>query len=165
MVVVGHIDIARSINRDLRSGENRAVLPLPSALPNSNPDRATLPHLFAAGKNKMPAAGRAARWEGLVGSRRPWSFQPGRFNSEKAISHEKAQKAQRKGRRDGYFGDTTLDSVATSMNAAPLLNSVVAALAEVRLEAILIGNAAAAIQDKAVLDILEKTLREKSQST
>ena len=31
------------------------------------------------------------------------------------------------------------------MNAAPLLNSVVAALAEVRLEAILIGNAAAAI--------------------
>ena len=32
------------------------------------------------------------------------------------------------------------------MNAAPLLNSVVAALAEVRLEAILIGNAAAAIQ-------------------
>ena len=51
------------------------------------------------------------------------------------------------------------------MNAAPLLNSVVAALAEVRLEAILIGNAAAAIWDKAVLDILEKTLREKSQST
>ena len=31
------------------------------------------------------------------------------------------------------------------MNAAPLLNSVVAALAEARLEAILIGNAAAAI--------------------
>jgi len=31
------------------------------------------------------------------------------------------------------------------MNAAPLLNSVVAALAEVRLEAILIGNSAAAI--------------------
>ena len=32
------------------------------------------------------------------------------------------------------------------MDAAPLLQSVVAALAEVRLEAILIGNAAAAIQ-------------------
>lgn len=32
------------------------------------------------------------------------------------------------------------------MNAAPLLDSVIAALAEVRLEAILIGNAAAAIQ-------------------
>jgi len=32
------------------------------------------------------------------------------------------------------------------MNAAPLLNSVVAALAKARLEAILIGNAAAAIQ-------------------
>ncbi|SPE55251.1 hypothetical protein SBV1_2110018 [Verrucomicrobia bacterium] len=32
------------------------------------------------------------------------------------------------------------------MDAAPLLNSVVAALARVRLEAILIGNAAAAIQ-------------------
>lgn len=31
------------------------------------------------------------------------------------------------------------------MNAAPLLNSVVLALAEVRLEVILIGNAAAAI--------------------
>ena len=65
----------------------------------------------------------------------------------------------------GYLANTALDSAATSMNAAPLLNSVVAALAEVRLEAILIGNAAAAIQDKAVLDILEKTLREKSQST
>jgi len=64
----------------------------------------------------------------------------------------------------GYLANTTLDSAATSMNAAPLLNSVVAALAEVRLEAILIGNAAAAIWDKAVLDILEKTLREKSQS-
>jgi len=33
----------------------------------------------------------------------------------------------------------------TTVNAAPLLTSVVAALAEVRLEAILIGNAAAAI--------------------
>jgi len=32
------------------------------------------------------------------------------------------------------------------MNAGPLLHSMVAALAEVRLEAILIGNAAAAIQ-------------------
>jgi hypothetical protein len=32
------------------------------------------------------------------------------------------------------------------MNAAPLLNSVVAALSEAKLEAILIGNAAAAIQ-------------------
>jgi predicted nucleotidyltransferase len=32
------------------------------------------------------------------------------------------------------------------MNAGPLLDSIVAALAEVRLEAILIGNAAAAIQ-------------------
>jgi len=46
----------------------------------------------------------------------------------------------------GYFGDTSLNSAATSMSAAPLLNSVVAALAEVRLEAILIGNAAATIQ-------------------
>jgi len=82
------------------------------------------------------------------------------------------------------------------MNAAPLLNSVVAALAEVRLEAILIGNAAAAIhgapvttldfdfmfratttnidiitskratdrpRDRAVLDILERTLHEKTK--
>jgi hypothetical protein len=32
------------------------------------------------------------------------------------------------------------------MNGAPLLNSIVAAMAEVKLEAILIGNAAAAIQ-------------------
>jgi predicted nucleotidyltransferase len=32
------------------------------------------------------------------------------------------------------------------MNAAPLLNSVVAALAEARLEAVMIGNAAAALQ-------------------
>jgi predicted nucleotidyltransferase len=32
------------------------------------------------------------------------------------------------------------------MNAAPLLNAVVAALAEARLEAVMIGNAAAAIQ-------------------
>src|SRR2546428_307496 len=34
----------------------------------------------------------------------------------------------------GYLANTALDSAATSMNAAPLLNSVVAALAEVRLE-------------------------------
>src|SRR5688572_10182388 len=39
------------------------------------------------------------------------------------------------------------------MNAAPLLNSVVAALAEVRLEAILIGNAAAAIQGAPVTTV------------
>ena len=35
---------------------------------------------------------------------------------------------------------------ATSLNAGPLLDAVVVALAEARLEAILIGNAAAAIQ-------------------
>jgi predicted nucleotidyltransferase len=39
------------------------------------------------------------------------------------------------------------------MNAAPLLNSVVAALAEARLEAILIGNAAAAIQGAPVTTV------------
>jgi len=40
-----------------------------------------------------------------------------------------------------------------SMNATPLLNSVVAALAAVRLEAILIGNAAAAIQGAPVTTV------------
>ena len=39
------------------------------------------------------------------------------------------------------------------MNAGPLLNSVVTALAEVRLEAILIGNAAAAIQGAPVTTV------------
>src|SRR6266571_2489126 len=39
------------------------------------------------------------------------------------------------------------------MDAAPLLNSVVAALAEVRLEAILIGNAGAAIQGAPVTTV------------
>ena len=39
------------------------------------------------------------------------------------------------------------------MNAAPLLNSVVAALAQVRLEAILIGNAAAAVQGAPVTTV------------
>src|SRR5881396_1634049 len=39
------------------------------------------------------------------------------------------------------------------MNAEPLLNSVVAALAEVRLEAILIGNAGAAIQGAPVTTV------------
>lgn len=39
------------------------------------------------------------------------------------------------------------------MNAGPLLDSVVAALAEVRLEAILIGNAAAAIQGAPVTTV------------
>ena len=39
------------------------------------------------------------------------------------------------------------------MNAAPLLNSVVAALAEARLEAILIGNAAAALQGAPVTTV------------
>lgn len=39
------------------------------------------------------------------------------------------------------------------MNAEPLLNSVVTALAEVRLEAILIGNAAAAIQGAPVTTV------------
>jgi predicted nucleotidyltransferase len=39
------------------------------------------------------------------------------------------------------------------MNAAPLLGSVVAALAEVRLEAILIGNAAAAIRGAPVTTV------------
>jgi hypothetical protein len=39
------------------------------------------------------------------------------------------------------------------MNAVPLLNSVVAALVEVRLEAILIGNAAAAIQGAPVTTV------------
>jgi hypothetical protein len=39
------------------------------------------------------------------------------------------------------------------MNAAPLLNSVVAALADVRLEAILIGNAAAALQGAPVTTV------------
>ena len=52
----------------------------------------------------------------------------------------------------GHWGDTTLNSPA-SMNAAPLLNSVVAALAAVRLEAILIGNAAAAIQGAPVTTV------------
>src|SRR6266545_4411830 len=53
----------------------------------------------------------------------------------------------------GHFRDTSLNSAATSMNAAPLLNSVVGALAEVRLEAILIGNAAAAIQGAPVTTV------------
>jgi len=44
-------------------------------------------------------------------------------------------------------------SPATSMNAQPLLNSVVAALAAVRLEVILIGNAAAAIQGAPVTTV------------
>ena len=39
------------------------------------------------------------------------------------------------------------------MNAAPLLDSVVATMAEVRLEAILIGNAAAAIQGAPVTTV------------
>lgn len=39
------------------------------------------------------------------------------------------------------------------MNAGPLLNSVVAALAQARLEAILIGNAAAAIQGAPVTTV------------
>ncbi len=39
------------------------------------------------------------------------------------------------------------------MNAEPLLNSVGAALAHVRLEAILIGNAAAAIQGAPVTTV------------
>src|SRR5437773_3923618 len=53
----------------------------------------------------------------------------------------------------GHFADTSLNSAAISMNAAPLLNSVVAALADVRLEAILIGNAAAAIQGAPVTTV------------
>ena len=51
------------------------------------------------------------------------------------------------------------------MNAEPLLVSIVAALADARLEAVLIGNAskraAARPRDLAVLEILEKTQREK----
>ena len=70
-------------------------------------------------------------------------------------------------------------SAQIEVNAAPLLNSVVAALAEVRLEAVLIGNAAAAIQgapvttvdfdfmfwpqDKAVREGLETTWRERNR--
>jgi hypothetical protein len=59
---------------------------------------------------------------------------------------------------------TTLPT--TTMNAAPLLNSVVAALAEERLEAILLQiiaskRAAGRPRDKAVLEVLEATLREK----
>jgi len=51
-------------------------------------------------------------------------------------------------------GRRLLDSaLATSMNATPLLSSVAAALAEVRLEAILIGNAAAAIQGSPVTTV------------
>src|SRR5207249_10637190 len=44
-------------------------------------------------------------------------------------------------------------SPATSMNAQPLLNSVVAALAAVRIEVILIGNTAAAIQGAPVTTV------------
>ena len=40
-----------------------------------------------------------------------------------------------------------------AMNAGPLLNSLVAALAEVRLDAILIGNAAAAIHGAPVTTV------------
>ena len=55
------------------------------------------------------------------------------------------------------------------MNAAPLLNSVVAALADVRLEAVLLQiiaskRAAGRPRDKAVLEVLETTLREKRQA-
>jgi len=55
------------------------------------------------------------------------------------------------------------------MNAAPLLNSVVAVLADARLEAILTfviasKRAAGRPRDKAVLDVLEATLREKNQA-
>ncbi len=53
----------------------------------------------------------------------------------------------------GYLANTALDSAATSVNAAPLLDSVVAALAKVRLEAILIGNAAAAIHGAPVTTV------------
>ena len=53
----------------------------------------------------------------------------------------------------GHFADASLNSAAISMNAAPLLNSVVAALADVRLEAILIGNAAAAIHGAPVTTV------------
>jgi hypothetical protein len=54
------------------------------------------------------------------------------------------------------------------MNAAQLLNSVVAALAEVRLEAILSQviarkRAAGRPRDKAALEALEATLRQKSK--
>ena len=74
------------------------------------------------------------------------------------------------------------------MNAAPLLNSVVAALAGARLEAILIGNAAAAIHGAPVttldfdfmfrettanlaklknfvIEVLERTFHEKPKET
>lgn len=47
------------------------------------------------------------------------------------------------------------------MNAEPLLVSIVAALADARLEAVLIGNASGRPRDLAVLEILEKTQREK----
>jgi hypothetical protein len=43
--------------------------------------------------------------------------------------------------------------LATEMNAEPLLNSVVAALAQVGLEAILIGNAGAAVQGAPVTTV------------
>ena len=46
-----------------------------------------------------------------------------------------------------------LIGLATNMDAGPLLDSVVAALAEVRLEAILIGNAAAAVQGAPVTTV------------
>ncbi len=50
------------------------------------------------------------------------------------------------------------------MNAEPLLTSVVAALTKTGLETFASKRSAARARDKAVLEVLEKTLREKNKA-